>query len=62
MRTFVACDEPPNRVCLLLRCVLMRLEELGLTWMQAPARIESIYPDLDCHIVIESIPTSRGSL
>jgi hypothetical protein len=40
----------------------MRLEELGLTWMQAPARIESIYPDLDCHIVIESIPTSRGSL
>ncbi len=30
-RTFVGCDEIPNKVCLLLCCFIMRLEELGLT-------------------------------
>jgi hypothetical protein len=54
IRTFAGCDEPPNRECLLLRCFLMRLEELGLTWMQAPARFDNHYPDLDCHVVIET--------
>jgi hypothetical protein len=54
IHTFAGCDEPPNRECLLLRCFLMGLEELGLTWMQAPARFDNHYPDLDYHIVIET--------
>jgi hypothetical protein len=53
-RTFAGYDETPNRVCLLLRCVILRLEELGLTWMQSPKRFDNYYPDLDCHIVIET--------
>ena len=53
-RVFAGCDQPPNRACVLLRCVIMRLEELGLTWMQAPIRFDSDYPDLDCHIVFET--------